>query len=91
MVDEWLAVLGQVIRCQWPQVNLRQHAFALRPSHDVDRPSRYGFARDIKLARVMLGDTLRHGRPRRCWSVLGFACVPVAGCTRSIRSIPSIG
>lgn len=64
VVDEWLAVLGQVIRCQWPDVTLRRHAFRMRPTHDVDRPSRYGFARDVKLARVMLGDTLLHHRPQ---------------------------
>lgn len=64
VVDEWLMVLGQIIQCQWPHVTLRQHRFLMRPSHDVDRPSRYGFARDVKLARVMLGDALRHGRPQ---------------------------
>ncbi|MFQ3787486.1 polysaccharide deacetylase family protein [Halomonas sp. A29] len=64
VVDEWLAVLGQVIRRQWPQVKLRRHEFNLRPTHDVDRPSRYGFARDVKLARVMLGDALLHRRPQ---------------------------
>ncbi|MBA2777336.1 polysaccharide deacetylase family protein [Billgrantia kenyensis] len=64
VVDEWLAVLGQVILRQWPQVELRQHRFAIRPTHDVDRPSRYGFARDVKLARVMLGDAVRHRRPQ---------------------------
>ncbi len=64
VVDEWLAVLGQVIHRQWPWVQLRRHAFTQRPTHDVDRPSRYGFARDIKLARAMVGDALLHRRPQ---------------------------
>ncbi len=64
VVDEWLAVLGQIIRCQWPQASLLQHRFRMRPTHDVDRPSRYGFARDVRLARAMFGDILRNGRPQ---------------------------
>lgn len=64
VVDEWLAVLGQVIRCQWPRAVLRQHRFTQRPTHDVDRPSRYGFAHDVRLARVIAGDVLRNRRPQ---------------------------
>lgn len=64
VVDEWLAVLGQAIQRQWPWVELRRHEFTQRPTHDVDRPSRYGFARDVKLARAMLGDALLHHRPQ---------------------------
>ncbi|RTR05141.1 hypothetical protein EKG36_07910 [Halomonas nitroreducens] len=64
VVDEWLDILGQVMQRQWPGVALREHRFTTRPTHDVDRPSRYGFAGDVRLLRVMAGDTLRHRRPQ---------------------------
>ncbi|PMR75053.1 hypothetical protein C1H69_11560 [Billgrantia endophytica] len=64
IVDEWLAVLGQIILRQWPGATLKGHRFRMRPTHDVDRPSRYGFARDVKLIRVMLGDILLYRRPQ---------------------------
>ncbi len=64
VVDEWLDILGQVMRRQWPGATLREHRFTTRPTHDVDRPSRYGFAGDLRLLRVMAGDTLRHRRPQ---------------------------
>ncbi|MDA8976930.1 polysaccharide deacetylase family protein [Akkermansiaceae bacterium] len=59
IVDEWLHILGQVIQLQWPDVEVRKHRFQMRVSHDVDRPSRYGFASLKNLARRMVGDLVR--------------------------------
>ncbi len=56
VVDEWLHVLGQVIGRQWLGIRLRQHTFKLNLSHDVDRPSRYGFADPKNFLRRLCGD-----------------------------------
>jgi hypothetical protein len=59
VVDEWLLVLGQVIQRQWPQIELKRHRFKILLSHDVDRPTRYGFASPGNLIRRMAGDLVR--------------------------------
>ena len=43
IVDEWLEILKQVIERIWPQLEIKKHAFSIKLSHDVDRPSRYGY------------------------------------------------
>lgn len=40
VVDEWLNILGQVMNRVWPGVELRQHQFSMKVSHDVDGPAR---------------------------------------------------
>lgn len=59
VVDEWLHVLGQVIQKQWPQVELKQHEFSMKVSHDVDAPSRYGFGSAKSILKNMAGDVLK--------------------------------
>lgn len=59
IVDEWLFVLGQVITRTWPGIALTQHKFSMKVSHDVDAPSRYGFASTKSLLRAMAGDVLK--------------------------------
>lgn len=61
VVDEWLHVLGQVISKTWPGIELKQHTFSMKVSHDVDTPSRYGFTSVKGLLRVMVGDVLKRG------------------------------
>lgn len=61
IVDEWLHILGQVIQCVWPGLELKQHLFSMKVSHDVDSPSRYGFRPPSKLLRAMGGDILKRG------------------------------
>ncbi|WP_313089864.1 polysaccharide deacetylase family protein [Stutzerimonas nitrititolerans] len=61
VVDEWLHVLGQVISKTWPGIELKQHTFSMKVSHDVDAPSRYGFANAKGLLRAMAGDVLKRG------------------------------
>ena len=43
IVDEWLIVLGQVIQQVWSRLELKQHEFSMKVSHDVDGPARSPF------------------------------------------------
>ena len=61
IVDEWLHLLRQLIARTWPAVVLKSHEFNIKLSHDVDVPSRYGFASGKGLLRVMAGDVLKRG------------------------------
>ena len=58
IVDEWLNVLGQVIQRVWSSIELKQHEFSIKVSHDVDIPSRYAFQNLKGLIRTMGGDVL---------------------------------
>ena len=59
VVDEWLHILGQVIQRTWPGIELKQHSFSMKVSHDVDEPSRYGFRSVPGLVRAMAGDVIK--------------------------------
>lgn len=56
IVDEWLHILGQVIQRTWPTLELKRHHFSMKVSHDVDRPSRYGFRKPFSLAKGIAND-----------------------------------
>lgn len=60
VVDEWLNILGQVIAKVWPVLRLKNHDFSMNVSHDVDRPSRYGFRSMSSLARAVGGDLIKY-------------------------------
>ena len=64
IVDEWLIVLGQVMQRQWPRLVLKRHEFNVALSHDVDRPSRYGFRNPKKLLRAIAGDVFLRHKPK---------------------------
>lgn len=59
VVDEWLEILGQAIKKQWPQVQLKQHQFSMKVSHDVDSPSLYAFKSWKTIIRMMAGHLLK--------------------------------
>lgn len=59
LVDEWLYILGQVIKRQWPAIKIIEQSFYMRVSHDVDRPSLYGFKSWPNILRIMGGDVFR--------------------------------
>lgn len=59
IVDEWLIILGQVIQQVWPSLTLRKHEFRINVSHDVDRPSLYGFQPWSAILRMMAGHLLK--------------------------------
>lgn len=61
IVDEWLHVLGQFIQRTWPRIRLKQNNFTMKVSHDVDRPSRYGFSQWSTLVRTMGADIIKRG------------------------------
>lgn len=59
IVDEWLNILGQVLKRQWPSIFLKEHTFMMQVSHDVDTPLRDGFW-DLKyLMRSVGSDILK--------------------------------
>ena len=53
IVDEWLAVLRQVVQRIWPRLPLKQHQFRIVVSHDVDAPSAFAFGRKRTFVRNM--------------------------------------
>jgi hypothetical protein len=59
VVDEWLHILGQVMQRTWPEIELKEHSFSMKVSHDVDEPSRYGFSSLPALVRAMAGDVIK--------------------------------
>ncbi len=59
VVDEWLIILGQVIQRVWPRIELKQHEFIIKVSHDVDTPSLYGFKSWPMIGRMMAGHLLK--------------------------------
>lgn len=59
IVDEWLNILKQVIQRLHPDLQFILHKFQMHLSHDVDRPSRYGFASLKNLTLRMAGDLKR--------------------------------
>ena len=44
IIDEWFIVLRQVLVRLWPGLDMAQHEFKVKLSHDVDIVSRYHFA-----------------------------------------------
>ena len=59
IVDEWLHILGQVIQCTWPSLELKKHHFSIKVSHDVDSPSLYAFKPWSAIIRMMVGNLLK--------------------------------
>lgn len=65
LVDEWFALLREVVQRTWPALPLTQKGFTLAISHDVDEPRFLeGFAFTTVLRRAA-GDLLRRGEFRR--------------------------
>lgn len=63
VVDEWLEILRQIAARAWPGLELVRPAFEMRPSHDVDFPSRYAFRTRRDFVREIGIDLLRRHRP----------------------------
>ena len=59
IVDEWLAVLRQLVQRLWPRLQLQHHKFRTVVSHDVDAPSAYGFGRKRTVLRGMAARLLK--------------------------------
>lgn len=56
LVDEWLVILGQVIVGCWPRTVLKEWHSEVVLTHDVDRPSRYGFRSAPGLLKAIAAD-----------------------------------
>ncbi len=63
IIDEWLDILKQIIKKQWPTIELKQHAFQMRLSHDVDRPFQYRFTSPANILRQASGDLVKRRKP----------------------------
>lgn len=59
IVDEWFFILGQVIKRQWPGLELKKSEFTVSVSHDVDQPSPIGFSSYPRVLRSMLGQVVK--------------------------------
>lgn len=59
IVDEWMYVLKQVIRRQWPLIPLKEHTYSVQISHDVDRPFFYLDMSWLRLMRIVIGDIVK--------------------------------
>lgn len=59
IVDEWLDILGQVIKRVWPEVELKRNEFKVQVSHDVDCPSQYAFKSWLTVSRMMAGHLVK--------------------------------
>lgn len=81
VVDEWLHILGQVLRLQWPGFAFIEHHSSMKVSHDVDQPSRYAFGSAAAFLRKVAGDVLR----RRDYSGAALA-LPTRMASRSAIS-----
>lgn len=60
IVDEWLIILGQVIKKLWPSHDLVKNEFKIKLSHDVDIVSRYRFATPLQIIRRIMIDILKY-------------------------------
>lgn len=56
---EWLHILLKVIQCVCSTIELRQHQFSMKVSHDVDASSCYGFKTPKALIKSMAGDIIK--------------------------------
>lgn len=72
VVDEWLHLLGQVIKRIWPQIELNQHQFSMKVSHDVDVPSLYAFKPWKIILRMMAGHLLKRHDIKAALQALWF-------------------
>lgn len=80
IIDEYVEILWVALQRLWPALRRKRRAFEFVLSHDVDRPSRYGFASPGKLLRRMAGDLVIRG------DISSFIFAPWIRC-RSGRSL----
>jgi len=69
VVDEWMEILGQVIKIVWPNIRLKSSEFTVRVSHDVDYPSRYQFLSYDKAFRSIGKSIIKHHNYKEAWLI----------------------
>lgn len=62
VVDEWMDILRQLCCRQWPGLVLKEAAFGVVVSHDVDSPSRYAYASFPEVLRAIASAIKRERR-----------------------------
>ena len=62
VVDEWMDILRQLCCRQWPGLALKEAAFSVVVSHDVDSPSRYAYASFPEVLRAVASAIKRERR-----------------------------
>lgn len=85
VVDEWLHILGQVIQRVWPKLELKQHEFSIKVSHDVDSPSLYAFKPWKTIIRMMAGHLLKR---RDLKATLQAFWIKLTGCNKIPKQDP---
>ena len=73
VVDEWLHILRQMIRRQWPALNLSDSTFQILPSHDVDLPSAYTFKNRRTITRIIIGHLIKRRDIKLAWETCRVA------------------
>lgn len=58
VVDEWFAVLKQLVERLWPRMPVVENAFQLHLSHDVDQPSAFAFRSMRQMCKSTCGDVV---------------------------------
>ncbi len=69
VVDEWMEILGQVIKIVWPNIRLKVNEFTVRVSHDVDYPSRYQFLSYYNAFRSIGKSVIKHHNYKEAWLI----------------------
>jgi hypothetical protein len=77
VVDEWMHILNQVIKRQWPKVQLCEHKYKIIVTCDVDHPFLYT-GKVKKVMRRFAGDLIkRRSVIRALKNLVGELCVPL--------------
>ena len=77
VVDEWMHILGQVIKRQWPKVELCEHEYQTIVTCDVDHPFEYT-GKVKKVIRRFAGDLIkRRSIIIALKNLVGELCVPL--------------
>ena len=67
IIDEYVEILWSVMARLWPNIRRRPARFQVKPSHDVDEPSRDAFRGLKAVLKESAGDALKRRNFRRAW------------------------
>lgn len=67
IVDEYTELLWVAMKGLWPGLRRKRREFAIKVSHDVDRPSRYAFGSSANFLRAVAGDVCKRGDLKALW------------------------
>jgi hypothetical protein len=67
IIDEYVEILWAVMVRLWPKLRRKPRRFQVKPSHDVDEPSRDAFRGLKAVLKESAGDVLKRRNFRRAW------------------------